>query len=214
MAKYRCPMCGWIYDEEAEGAPFSTLKACLLCGAPASEFYLVEEDEDRGALEEIDAVTGQRTEKTGKAVPSTDVAVDSARSLAVSAELRRTDALIRHMDTIHTLAEQGSVPDGAMATSVALPSWDELLVLGAQLDPMPLDEGAPVDISCVVGPKAERPLVLDGPVFVSHMSFGALSREAKIALARGKNVRDKKDAIRERDMNRDARRQLREINSY
>ena len=36
----------------------------------------------------------------------------------------------------------------------------------------------------------------------------------KIALARGKNLRDKKDAIRERDMNRDARRQLREINSY
>ena len=36
----------------------------------------------------------------------------------------------------------------------------------------------------------------------------------KIALARGKNVRDKKDAIRERDLNRDARRQLREINSY
>ena len=36
----------------------------------------------------------------------------------------------------------------------------------------------------------------------------------EIALARGKNVRDKKDAIRERDLNRDARRQLREINSY
>ncbi len=32
----------------------------------------------------------------------------------------------------------------------------------------------------------------------------------KIALARGKNVRDKKDAIKERDMARDARRQLRE----
>ncbi len=36
----------------------------------------------------------------------------------------------------------------------------------------------------------------------------------KIALARGKNVRDKKDAIKERDMQRDARRELREINSY
>ena len=36
----------------------------------------------------------------------------------------------------------------------------------------------------------------------------------KIALARGKNVRDKKDAIKERDMARDARRQLRELNSY
>ena len=36
----------------------------------------------------------------------------------------------------------------------------------------------------------------------------------KIALARGKNVRDKKEAIKERDMNRDTRRQLRELNSY
>lgn len=34
----------------------------------------------------------------------------------------------------------------------------------------------------------------------------------KIALARGKNVRDKKDAIKERDANRDARRELRELN--
>ncbi len=36
----------------------------------------------------------------------------------------------------------------------------------------------------------------------------------RIALARGKNVRDKKDAIRERDLNKDARRQLRDLNSY
>ena len=36
----------------------------------------------------------------------------------------------------------------------------------------------------------------------------------RIALARGKNVRDKKEAIKERDAQRDARRQLREINSY
>ena len=36
----------------------------------------------------------------------------------------------------------------------------------------------------------------------------------KIALARGKNVRDKKEAITDRDMIRDTRRQLREINSY
>ncbi len=35
----------------------------------------------------------------------------------------------------------------------------------------------------------------------------------KIALARGKNVRDKKEAIKERDLNRDTRRQLRELSS-
>ena len=37
----------------------------------------------------------------------------------------------------------------------------------------------------MVGPKAERPLRLDIPIFVSDMSFGALSAEAKTALARG-----------------------------
>ena len=36
----------------------------------------------------------------------------------------------------------------------------------------------------------------------------------RIALARGKNVRDKKVAFRERDLNLDARRQLRDLNSY
>ena len=37
----------------------------------------------------------------------------------------------------------------------------------------------------VIGPNAERPLTLDIPLFVSDMSFGALSLEAKVALAKG-----------------------------
>ena len=37
----------------------------------------------------------------------------------------------------------------------------------------------------MIGPKAKRPLVLDIPVYITGMSFGALSYEAKIALARG-----------------------------
>jgi len=36
-----------------------------------------------------------------------------------------------------------------------------------------------------IGPNADRPLWLDIPLFVSDMSFGALSQEAKTALARG-----------------------------
>ncbi|MBQ0070800.1 MAG: SsrA-binding protein SmpB [Spirochaetales bacterium] len=36
----------------------------------------------------------------------------------------------------------------------------------------------------------------------------------KIALARGKNVHDKKEAIKERDLNRDARREVRELNRF
>ena len=37
----------------------------------------------------------------------------------------------------------------------------------------------------MIGPNAAKPLTLDIPIFVSDMSFGALSEEAKTALARG-----------------------------
>ena len=66
-----------------------------------------------------------------------------------------------------------------------MPSWDDILILGAQLDPMPLEEGAPVKTTTVIGKHAAKPLVLENPVYISHMSFGALSREAKISLAKG-----------------------------
>ncbi|MFC7059492.1 glutamate synthase-related protein [Halovenus salina] len=66
-----------------------------------------------------------------------------------------------------------------------LPSWDELQIQTAQLATTPLDDEAPVDTSLVVGPGAESPLELDIPIFVSDMSFGALSEEAKIAISVG-----------------------------
>jgi len=43
----------------------------------------------------------------------------------------------------------------------------------------------PVDTEVVIGPNADKPLRLQIPLFVSDMSFGALSREAKIALSKG-----------------------------
>ena len=182
MAKYRCPMCGWIYDEDVESEPFSNLDACLLCGTPASEFFLMEPDEDDAALKEIDEIA---TKKNAANPAAVSAGVSSDNPLAVPASLRRDDPSIRHMSAIHALAENGRVADGAMATDLPLPKWEDILVLGAQLDPMPLAEGADVDLTTLIGPAAKRPLILDGPAFVSHMSFGALSAEAKIALARG-----------------------------
>ncbi|MCW4353730.1 glutamate synthase-related protein [Hoyosella sp. YIM 151337] len=66
-----------------------------------------------------------------------------------------------------------------------LPSWDDLQILTAQLAKPPLLDDDPVGTGVVVGPGAARPLRLDIPIFVSDMSFGALSEEAKTALARG-----------------------------
>jgi len=66
-----------------------------------------------------------------------------------------------------------------------LPQWDDLQIMVAQMATKPLMEDVSVDSKLVIGPRAKKPLVLDIPLFVSDMSFGALSEEAKIALATG-----------------------------
>lgn len=66
-----------------------------------------------------------------------------------------------------------------------LPSWDDLQFVTAQLHRLPHLDDEPVGSQLVIGPRAKKPLTLDIPIFVSDMSFGALSEESKIALAKG-----------------------------
>ena len=66
-----------------------------------------------------------------------------------------------------------------------LPRWDDLQLLTAQLARRPASDDQQVGTELVIGPNALKPLRLDLPIFVSDMSFGALSEEAKIALATG-----------------------------
>jgi glutamate synthase domain-containing protein 2/nitrite reductase/ring-hydroxylating ferredoxin subunit len=67
----------------------------------------------------------------------------------------------------------------------ALPSWDSLLFATAQLARFPLLDDELVSTDVLIGGNATKPLRLGMPIFVSDMSFGALSQEAKTALARG-----------------------------
>ena len=98
---------------------------------------------------------------------------------------RSSDDLERSMDDIHTIAATGRSIIEPMRTRKKTISWDDLLIKGAQLDRSPLNEDEAVQTKTVIGPGAEHPLVIDTPIYVSHMSFGALSREIKIALAKG-----------------------------
>ncbi|MEP1488335.1 MAG: glutamate synthase-related protein [Algibacter sp.] len=66
-----------------------------------------------------------------------------------------------------------------------LPKWNDIQFLPAQLASRPLLDHEEVATKVVIGPNAKKPLELDMPLFVSDMSFGALSREAKIALSKG-----------------------------
>ena len=66
-----------------------------------------------------------------------------------------------------------------------LPKWEDIQLVTAQLHRVPLLDDEPVATEVVIGPGAGKPLKLRIPLFVSDMSFGALSEEAKVALSKG-----------------------------
>ncbi len=95
---------------------------------------------------------------------------------------------------IHELARNGLTKTGhhgpvsAMGIPLTeLPRWQDIQILTAQLWRPPLLEDVDVATDVVIGPRAKKPLKLNIPLFVSDMSFGALSEEAKIALSKGAN---------------------------
>ncbi|QYK12130.1 CDGSH iron-sulfur domain-containing protein [Shewanella rhizosphaerae] len=96
------------------------------------------------------------------------------------------------VELIHQLARDGLKTLGHHGPMVAmgvpryqLPSWDEIQIMTAQMASKPLFEEEAVDTELVIGPEARKPLRLKIPLLVSDMSFGALSEEAKVALAKG-----------------------------
>jgi glutamate synthase domain-containing protein 2 len=93
---------------------------------------------------------------------------------------------------IRRLATEGLSRTGHHGPSAAmgvprdsLPKWDDLQFVVAQLHRLPLLDDEPVGTDVVIGPNAKRPLRLAIPLLVTDMSFGALSEEAKVALAKG-----------------------------
>ena len=91
----------------------------------------------------------------------------------------------RHMNAIHHMAATGKALNEPMGTELPLPNWDDITVHGAQLNRFPINEDEEITLETVIGPKAAKPLVISLPVYITHMSYGALSAEAKISLAKG-----------------------------
>lgn len=77
-------------------------------------------------------------------------------------------------------------PVSAMGVPLTeLPRWSDIQILTAQMAKRPLNDDARVVTSVTIGPGAKKPLLLDIPLFVSDMSFGALSEGAKVSLSLG-----------------------------
>ncbi len=89
---------------------------------------------------------------------------------------------------IQKLAESGKSENSAMRTLRTFPGFETLVFKGAQLYKMPLNEDVEVNTKTIIGKTAKQPLEIKMPFYVSHMSFGALSREAKTALAKGTSL--------------------------
>lgn len=93
----------------------------------------------------------------------------------------------RVIEDIHRKAQLGRYPLRGFSTFQRLPHFDDLVFLSTGLTRIPL-EGYKEKCSTrtVIGARyAKEPLVLETPVYITGMSFGALSRNAKVALAKG-----------------------------
>lgn len=154
--KYVCTVCGYVH--EGDEPPVQ----CPICNQPKEKFKPVEEEKPK---EEP-----SRTENC---------------DLSYDKQYARYDESCRYMAEIHEMAVTGKSISAAMGTRMPMPSWDDILLLGAQLNPPPLDDDAKVNTQTIIGKHAKKPMILENPVYISHMSFGALSKEIKVALAKG-----------------------------
>jgi glutamate synthase domain-containing protein 2/nitrite reductase/ring-hydroxylating ferredoxin subunit len=166
--KVICPLHGWDFDLATGISPYNPADTIPTYGCRVVD----------GTVE-VDAAT----------VPAAPLRPDGYLG-----RWTRRGASDRGMYLVHHLADGHGAFVEAMGSELRAPgqgmrspapSLDDLVFRPAQLDRLPLLEDEPVGTGVVLGTRARRPLALALPVYVSHMSFGALSAEAKEALARG-----------------------------
>ncbi|WP_242940553.1 FMN-binding glutamate synthase family protein [Anaeromicropila populeti] len=83
-------------------------------------------------------------------------------------------------------ARNGKYRIRGCASPRKLPTFDDLMILPGQMTRMPIDTyREKCETRTVLGGRyATRPLIIETPVMIAGMSYGALSKEAKIALAK------------------------------
>ncbi|HUT03704.1 MAG TPA: glutamate synthase-related protein [bacterium] len=172
MAIYECSVCGHIFDEEKEGKKWGDLPddwSCPICESPRPYFRL----QGQGSPQEEPAAS----DEPQRSSVSPDDYLSEWR--------RHSDQLESHMSDIHEIARSGESIHEPMRSRKPVVSWDDILIKGAQLARIPLNDDDLVNAKTIIGPRAKKPLVIETPIYVTHMSFGALSKRVITALAKG-----------------------------
>lgn len=167
---YVCDICDWVYDEKhgdpdggiAPGTPWEEIPddwVCPVCGAGKDDFSRVISKPPESA---------------------------SSEDFYLAKWERKNDDREPEFRSILNKALSGEEEISSMRSPKWLNLLEQVVFLPGQLARRPLDhrEVKP-NLKVVIGPKASKPLAIDLPFYVSDMSFGGLSKEAKIALAKG-----------------------------
>lgn len=166
MSTYACSVCDTRYDEDEQSIRWNDLPSdwhCPVCEAEKPFWRRVGADPD-----------------------TSEDSLEATKERTISFEPDKTeDAHELYMADIHAMASTGKSIIEPMQSRKPVISWDDILLQGAQLAKIPLNKDDVVQTTTTIGPNAAQPLVIDTPIYISHMSFGALSKEAKIALAKG-----------------------------
>ncbi len=171
MAIYKCQACGYEYDEETEGTLWNELEedwCCPICGINKTMFAQKEEGETNDSepnlnLNDVEISMGSYLKEWSKS----------------------SDPNENHLSEIHQMAQFGESIAEPMKTKIPIISWDDIIIKGAQLNKIPLNPGDEVSTQTIIGQKSKSPLILETPIYISHMSFGAISKEFKTAMAKG-----------------------------
>ncbi len=108
----------------------------------------------------------EETDSSKTETPSADGSTKEEPTLAYIKELARNG--------LTKTGHHGEM--GAMGVPITeLPKWTDIQILAAQMATKPLMEDVYVGSELIIGPNAKKPLKLDIPLFVSDMSFGAIS---------------------------------------
>ena len=89
------------------------------------------------------------------------------------------------MVSIVDTADKGKSKLCSMGSQKKLPfSFDDLHFVPAQIFKIPLNTSEKVNTEVVIGPEAKKPLKVSSPIMLSGMSYGAVSKNARLILAR------------------------------
>jgi len=153
MAKYRCTVCNWVYDEEKEGKKFTDLPkewVCPICGAPASAFVMLAEQVKE------EKTTEKKAEHTVSDVLISQIAewgvkyvfgIPGTSTLGIVDAIRKTNGKVqyiqvRHEETAAFMASAYGKLTGHLATCLGIsgPGATNLVtgLYDAQLDHSPV----------------------------------------------------------------------------